>query len=98
MWSPSSIGIHDDLPARQAAVTMSSANLEPACRVDVDDGLLVKEMRRDDDIDHMLDDVLPDTLLRDITIVLCGNHHRVDAHRFPAGILDGDLGFCIRPD
>ena len=56
---------------------LRTADDEPAGGVDVDLGLIVQQLGRDDGLDDQLDHILPDLVQGRLRPVLGGDHHRV---------------------
>src|SRR5579862_4851894 len=91
------VGVDDDLAAGDAGIAMWTANDEAARRIDVDLRVLVHHRGWDDLVDQALRQILRDLLVADRLAVLRRDDDGVDAHRFVAVVLDGDLGFAVGP-
>mmetsp|Transcript_881 Transcript_881/g.2480 ORF Transcript_881/g.2480 Transcript_881/m.2480 type:complete len:266 (+) Transcript_881:242-1039(+) len=99
--APAPVGVDDDLATGEAAVALGPADGEHARGVDVVDGLVVEEMRRNDGLNDVLHQVLFDVVLRVRGVVLRADDNGVDAQRRQEAALllvfDGDLGLAVRP-
>ena len=60
--SPTTVGVDDDLASGQAGITLRATNDEAARGLDVVDGTLVEEARRNDLLDDILKDGLTEVL------------------------------------
>jgi hypothetical protein len=93
------VGVDDYLAAGQAGVAHRAADLEPPGRVNqqtVAGGVKVQPGQHWRH--HEVADVGGEQFLEvDIGSVLRRDHHRVEADRLIAGILDGHLGLPVRP-
>src|SRR5690625_4675340 len=92
-------GIDDDLAAGQARVSGRPANDKASGRVDVQNEVVVDEVRRNDARKKLIADVRLDGLQRNIRMMLRGNDDGVDApRRFPVVlILYRNLSLRIGP-
>jgi len=90
------IGVHDDLAAREARVAHGPAHHEAPRGVHVIDGVRVQQLCGQGGLDDVLQDAVPDGVLRDVLIVLGGDDHRVDPLDLIALKLDRHLGLAIR--
>ena len=92
------IGVDDDLPAGQAAVTHRAADDEAAGRVDVNVFLLalIEPLCRDDRLDDLVHDRLADGLETNVRIMLGRQHHGLDADRAVVFISKGELALGVR--
>ena len=70
---------------------MGSAGDEPTGGVDVDLGVLVEQVVRNDLLDQFVGEVLTDLHHRDVLTVLAGDDHRIDPHGGVAVVLHGHL-------
>src|SRR5699024_6465935 len=92
------VGVHDDLPAGEAAVPHGAANDEAASGIDVELGGAVDVLRRDDGLHHRLDDGLPQLLGGDLRAVLGGDHDGGTAQDVALPVvLHGDLALAVGP-
>src|SRR5579864_7927554 len=89
------VAVDDDLAAGEAAVALRAADDEAAGGVDVEDGALVQQARRDRGADHLLDHRVMDLVVADLGIVLGGDDDRVRPHRPVAVVLDGHLALAV---
>ena len=93
------VGIDDDLPSGKPGIGLGAPSDEPTRGIYVvHDTLRVQELSGDDVKDHLLDDILPQLLERDVGAVLCGYHNGVHPSRLTIHILHGHLGFPIRAE
>src|SRR5699024_1054512 len=84
------VGVHDDLPAGEAAVPHGAADDEAAGGIDVELGGAGNVLRRDDGLHHRLDDGLPQ--------VLGGDHDGGTAQDVALPVvLHGDLALAVGP-
>ena len=82
MAGHAAVGVDDDLATGEPGVGVRAAELEDAGRVDEDAQALGVEVRRQQRVDHVLDEVGPQLLLEvDPAGVLGRDQHGVDAHR-----------------
>jgi hypothetical protein len=102
MGTPTTIGINDDLAASETSITVRTTNDETARRVQVENGLLVEVLSRNDRLDDVLQQLGSDLFLGDILGVLGGDDDGVHADRDRAAVLElvlaGDLGLAVRSD
>src|SRR5262245_55536361 len=77
----SSVAVDDDLPSRQTAVSLWSADDKSACRIDVVLRLRIQQLRRQSRFDHVQDDFLAKLGGADVGRMLGGNDHGIDADR-----------------
>ena len=105
MSSPSSIGVNDDLASSEAGVSVGSPNDESPRGVQVEDGLIVKVLCRDDGLDDVLEEVGADLVVGHVGIVLGGDEDGVDSLGEEGSrvggvalVLDGDLGLSVGPE
>uniref|UniRef100_J3KZC6 Uncharacterized protein n=1 Tax=Oryza brachyantha TaxID=4533 RepID=J3KZC6_ORYBR len=100
--SPAAEGFDDDLAAGEAGVAVGPADDEAAGGVEVEDGLLVEVLLRDDRLDDVLLEVGGDLVVGDGLVVLGGDEDGVDADGDPGAalveVLDGDLGLAVGPE
>src|SRR5205085_2474408 len=97
--SHAAVSVHDDLAAGEPGVAHGPANDEASGRVNVILGVLVKELRRDGDLDHVLQNVSVDGLVVHRLSMLGGDNDGVDADRLVIGIVfDGDLRLAVRTE
>ena len=89
------VGVHDQLPARQAAVTGGTANAETACRIDKEFCVPVQHALRDHRVDDMAENILPQLLHGHIRLMLGRNYNSFHPCRDSVPVLHGDLGFSI---
>ncbi|RMU44311.1 hypothetical protein ALP28_05422 [Pseudomonas savastanoi pv. nerii] len=90
------VGVDDDLAAGQATVTYRATDDEVAGRVDVELGVLVQQVRRDDVLDDQLHHAFAQVLVGHIRVVLSRQYDGVDADNLAVFVTAGNLGFCIR--
>ena len=91
------IGIHDDLPTGEAAVTLRAADDEPAGGVHIDLRILVQQFCGNSGLDDHIDHILADLLQRHLGAVLGGEHHGIHPDGLLAVILHSDLSLAVRP-
>jgi len=60
--TPATVGVNNDLAASKASITLGATNDEAAGWLDVVDGIVIKEMGRDDLLDDLLLDLLSQLL------------------------------------
>lgn len=94
------VRIDDNLSARKTRISLRSADDEAAGRLNVEDGLVVEQVRRDDGLDNLLHKLLLQVGRRDFLGVLGRDDDRVDAAGNERAvrllfILDGDLGLRV---
>jgi hypothetical protein len=92
--------VDDNLSARKTRISLRSADDEAAGRLDVEDGLVVEQVRRDDGLDHLLHKLLLQVRRRDLLGVLGRDDDGVDAAGNEGAVrlllvLDGDLGLRV---
>ncbi|RMU72680.1 hypothetical protein ALP24_05656 [Pseudomonas syringae pv. aptata] len=92
----SAVGVHDDLAAGQTAVAYRATDDEVAGRVDVELGVLVQQVRRDDVLDDQIHHAFAQVLVRHIRVVLGRQDDGVDADHLAVFVTAGNLGFGIR--
>jgi len=100
--TPAAVGVDDDLAAGEAGVAVGPTDDEAARRVEVEDGLLVEVLLRDDGLDDVLLEVGGDLVVGDGLVVLGGDEDGVDAdgHHGAAlvDVLHRDLGLAVGPE
>mmetsp|Transcript_19617 Transcript_19617/g.47519 ORF Transcript_19617/g.47519 Transcript_19617/m.47519 type:complete len:279 (+) Transcript_19617:1967-2803(+) len=77
MSTPAAIGVNDDLASSESCVSVWSADDEFAGGVEVEDGVVVHELARDDRLDDVLQQVLAQRLVADLGGVLRRDDDRV---------------------
>ena len=77
MGSTAAVGIHDDLPAGETAVTLRATNDEAACGIDVDLGVLVHQLSGNRGLDDQFDHIPADLIQRCLGGMLGGDHHGI---------------------
>ncbi|KRY05292.1 hypothetical protein T12_14541, partial [Trichinella patagoniensis] len=101
MGSPPAVGINDDLPACKPCIAMRTTNDKAARWVEMEDGLLIKVLLRNDWLDDMLLEVCSNFIVSDGLIMLCGDKDCVDSDGNHSStiiaVLNRDLGLAIRP-
>ena len=100
--SPATIGINDDLPASETSITMRSTDDKATRWVQVEDGLLIKVLLRDDRLDDMLLEVSSNLIVGDCLVVLGRDEDSVDSDGHHGttiiAVLNSHLGLSIRPE
>ena len=92
------VAVHDNFPARKAAVPVGTADHKTAGGIDKEFGLVIHHIRRKDLVKDMLLDIPVNLLLGHALVVLGGEDHCVQAHRLVILIiLHRDLGLSVRP-
>jgi len=90
------VGIHDDLPAGEAAVGLGAADDEAAGGVHIELGILVQQLRGHGGLDDQLDHIPADLVQGSLGGMLGGDHHGVHPNGSAVFvILHGDLGFAV---
>jgi hypothetical protein len=74
-----SVGVDDDLAAREPGVAVGTADHEPPRGVEVEDGVLVEVLGGDHRLNDVLLEVLRDLLVGDVGAVLRRDEDGVDA-------------------
>ena len=97
MGSAAAVGIHNDLPAGEAAVALGAADDEPSGGVHVEFRLLIHQLGGDGGLNDHFDHVLANLLQRHLGAVLGGEHHGVHADGLVAIVLHRDLRLSIGP-
>ena len=77
MGGAAAVGIHDDLPAGETAVTLRATNDEAACGIDVDLGVLVHQLSGNRGLDDQFDHIPADLIQRCLGGMLGGDHHGI---------------------
>ncbi len=90
------VGVDDDLAAGQTTVAYRATNDEVAGRVDVELGVLVQQVRRNDVLDDQFHYAFAQVFVGHIRVVLGRQHDGIDADHLAVFIAASDLGFCIR--
>ena len=92
MRAPATVRVDNDLAAGQPGVAVGATYHEPARGVEVVDGFVVQELGGDDMLDDVLHEVGADFFVRDVVVVLGGDHDRVDTlgHHAPVFLLVGN--------
>ncbi len=93
-----SVGIDDDLAARQARVAHGTAHHKPPRGIDVVFGIGIEQFGGNGGLDHVLKNVGVQGFVVDGLRVLGGNDHRIDAFWLIVGIVfHRDLRFSVGP-
>ena len=87
MSAPSPIRIDDNLTTCKSGIAVGTADDKSACRVYMQNKVVIDQRIRNDPWDEMLPDIIIDLLLRNIFIMLRRYHHRMDAARSTSVIL-----------
>ena len=90
------VGVHNDFPARQAAVAHRTANDKAASGIDEELGVGVNQFFRQSVADDQLFDFCVNGDVADSLIMLGGDHHGFDALHFIAVVFHGDLALAVR--
>lgn len=95
-----SVCIDDNFTPGQTCISLRSADDEAAGRLNVEDGLVVEQVRRDDGLDHLLHKLLLQIGRRDLLGVLGRDDNGVDAAGDERAVrlllvLDRDLGLRV---
>src|SRR6185437_11897566 len=91
------IRVGNDLPPRQSRVTLRAADDEPPRWIDVYARLAVSQPVGNDVFDHLLGHLRANHFQRNVRIVLRRDHYRIHSNRPVALVLNGYLGFTVRP-
>ena len=89
------VGVDDDLPSGQAAVSFRAADDEPAGGVDEKLGPAIEHVFGENLADEFFDDEFFNLAVGNIFRMLGGNNDRRDPDRFALTVLNRDLGFGI---
>jgi hypothetical protein len=89
--SHASVGIHDDLAARESRIAHRPSDHEAAGGVHVEDGVGVDENGRKGRPQDLIDHLLPQPIVGDVGLVLGGEHHRRDPRRAISVVFDTHL-------
>ena len=95
--APATVGVDNNLPARQASVTVRAAHYESAGGVDVvgdSAGIKVGWQFR---LDDLFNDVALDFFVADMRCMLRGDNNGVDSHRLVAVVFDRHLTLRVGP-
>ena len=92
------VGVHHQLPARQAGVRLKAAQDEAPGRVDEDLRFVVGVEVPQGGDDDVAGDLLPKLLQILLLIVLAGNHHSGDSLGPALSVFHGYLGLAVRAE
>ena len=95
MTRVAAVGVYDNLSAGKSCVTDRAADNEPACGVDKNLCIIVKQIFGDNGLDYVFNNVSPDLLKCNILVVLSGHNNGVDPDRLVAVVFNGNLGFSV---
>src|SRR5205807_7807074 len=98
MASHTTLGIDDDVPSGETAVSLGPADHEPARRIDMINGTPIQILRGNHRLDDAIDDGFFELRVFDLRAVLGGNDAALNLHRFPIAVLDGHRGLAIVPE
>ena len=97
MRCTAAVGIHNNFSARQAGISLRSADHETSGRVDIILRVLIQKLLRDHMVNHKTNQVSPQCLHIHFRRMLRGDHHRIYTHRAPILIiLHRNLSLSIR--
>ena len=98
MTSHSTVGVDNDLAARETGVTNRASDHEAPGRVDDQLEVVVGEPFRNNRPDHVLDQIGPDHgFTVNAVVVLGGHQHSAESDRTIVLVVEGDLGLPVRP-
>ena len=97
MVSEPTIGIHDNLPPGQTAVTQGPAHYKSSRGINEKLGVFIKHLRRYDLLDHLLDDGFTQGVMVHLRSVLGRYHNGMDPLGLALLIFNRDLGLAVRP-
>src|SRR6266478_345837 len=89
------VGIDDDLPPREATVSLRPADNEAARRVNVVYGIFIEVVHRDHRSDYPIDDGFFELAIVNFRAMLRRDNHALNLYRPAVSVFDGDLGFAI---
>ena len=97
MGTAATVGVNDDLATREARVAVRSADDELACRVDIEFHVVAEKLLqtrgelllypRDEDVLHVVLDLLLHGRIVGKLVVLCADDDGVDTDRLPAFVV-----------
>mmetsp|Transcript_48062 Transcript_48062/g.94926 ORF Transcript_48062/g.94926 Transcript_48062/m.94926 type:complete len:307 (+) Transcript_48062:1372-2292(+) len=99
--TPTAIGINDDLAASEAGVSVGASDDEAPRGVQVEDGVVVHQLGRDNRVNDVLAEFGTEVVVGDIWGVLSGDDDGVNSLRDALAVghllvLDGNLGLSVR--
>ena len=95
MGAAPSIGVDDDLPAREPRIRFRTSLGEAPRVVNQDAGLIKRPLFSDARGDDVLCDLLTQGLKRDLIAVLGRHYDGVDGHRLPIFVTDAHLALGV---
>ncbi|KAJ0872741.1 hypothetical protein HanRHA438_Chr11g0527221 [Helianthus annuus] len=97
--SPSAVRVDDNLPSGETRVTVGTTDHKPARRVQVEDSVFIKILRRDHGLDHVLFEISRDLVVSHGLVMLCRDENRVDPDWYHStvvvSVLNRHLGLSI---
>ena len=98
MASHTTVGVDDDLAARETGIAHGPTDHEAPGWIDVEDRVVVDHLGGQAGVDHLLDDVLANLFVGCVRIVLGRDHNCVDAHGIVVVVvLHGHLRLRVGP-
>merc|ERR1712159_881343 len=82
-WAPATVGVDDNLTTGQTGVTVRTTDDKSSGRVQVEDGVGVEVLLRDNLFDDFVHQIVGDLFVGDAFDVLGGDQDGVDALRHP---------------
>ena len=98
MRSRTTVGVDNNFSARQARISMRTADHKSPGGIDVIDDFLVEKICGNHSLNNFRLDRVYDLVLRNMGFMLGRNNHRVNARRFAVeSIFNRNLGLAVRP-
>ncbi len=91
------IGVHDNFPSGQPAVSHGAAYDKPACGIDKKSGIAIHHFFGNNFSDHFLDNGIFEVFIGHVIVMLGGDHHSIHPLGLAVFIFNGHLGFAVRP-